>query len=145
MQWKSYLLLHRVRTPLKYSQSVYTTIFSLSTPPLLPPPPSSPPLLLSFSSGPHCVAVYEFKAGGPDELSMAVGDTVELLARVGAEWLKGRLGQQEGIFPRDFVEIRQDLPEEKPPDKTILSTTLYDFDGQEGELSFKVCIIKKKS
>ena len=61
---------------------------------------------------------------------------MELLARVGSDWLRGRLGGQEGIFPRDFVEIRQDLPAETQSDG--LSKALFDFDGQAGELSFKV-------
>ncbi|CAI8050943.1 SH3 domain-containing protein 19 [Geodia barretti] len=85
--------------------------------------------------GPHCVAVYEFAAGGPDELCLRVGDRVELLARVGNEWLRGRLGGQEGIFPREFIEIREDLPADNRSD--VLSKALYDFDGQAGELSFK--------
>ena len=82
------------------------------------------------------MTVYEFAAGGPDELSLRVGDTVELLARVGSEWLRGRLGGQEGIFPREFVEIREDLPADNRSDD--LSKALYDFDGGAGELSFKV-------
>ena len=82
------------------------------------------------------MAVYEFAAGGPDELCLRVGDRVELLARVGNEWLRGRLGGQEGIFPREFIEIREDLPADNRSD--VLSKALYDFDGQAGELSFKV-------
>ena len=100
-------------------------------------PPPSHPLPSSYPhSGPHCVAVYEFAAGGPDELCLRVGDRVELLARVGNEWLRGRLGGQEGIFPREFIEIREDLPADNRSD--VLSKALYDFDGQAGELSFKV-------
>ena len=83
------------------------------------------------------MAEYEFTAGGADELSLTVGDTVELLAKVGTEWLRGRLAGQEGIFPREFVEIKLHLPEEGGQ-ADGLSKALYDFDGQDGELSFKV-------
>lgn len=83
------------------------------------------------------MALYEFAAASSDELSFSVGDTVELLGRVGDEWLRGRLRGREGIFPSQFVEIREDLPAERDDG---LSKTLYDFDGQEGELSFKVSI-----
>lgn len=86
------------------------------------------------------MALYKFAAASSDELSFSVGDTVELLARVGDEWLRGRLRGKEGIFPSQFVEIREDLPAEKPRRDEGLSKTLYDFDGQEGELSFKVSI-----
>lgn len=84
------------------------------------------------------MAVYQFAAASADELSLSVGDTVELLERVGAEWLKGRLRGKEGIFPSQFVEIKEDLPVEVVKSEDGLSKTLYDFDGQEGELSFKV-------
>ena len=86
------------------------------------------------------MALYEFPASGADELSLAVGDVVELLARVGAEWLRGRLWGQEGIFPRDFVEIREDLPDSEPHTAAAdsLSKALYDYEGQEGDLSLKV-------
>ena len=70
--------------------------------------------------------------------------------RVDADWLKGRLGGKEGIFPAGFVNIIVDL--DLHPKKTTSTTAsgklaraLYDFDGQEGELSFKVQVISKKS
>jgi hypothetical protein len=86
--------------------------------------------------GPHCVALYEFTAGSPGELSLSVGDTVELLARAGADWLRGRLGGQEGIFPSQFVEVREDLPPDDGQSDSW-AKTLFDFEGQDGELSFK--------
>ena len=89
-------------------------------------------------SGPHCLALYDFEAGGADELSLSVGDTVELLARAGAEWLRGRLEGREGIFPSKFVEIKEDLP---PVVDDGFSKTLFDFDGKDGELSFKVVVV----
>ena len=82
------------------------------------------------------MAVYDFKAAGSDELSLSVGDVVELVGRVGAEWLRGRLRGHEGIFPAQFVEVKEDLPPATTDEG--LSKTLYDFKGQEGELSFKV-------
>ena len=64
----------------------------------------------SSTRGPHCVAIYPFTAEGEGELSLTAGDTIELLERVGAEWLKGRRGEDMGIFPSQFVEIKVDLP-----------------------------------
>ena len=63
---------------------------------------------------------------------------IELLERVGSDWLKGRLRGQEGIFPSEFVEVREALPMVEPPVEVGLSKALFDFDGQEGELTFKV-------
>eukprot|EP00731_Ephydatia_muelleri_P012681 Em0006g1575a len=75
------------------------------------------------------------------------------LQRVDQDWLRGRLGGKEGLFPAQFVEIKIDLPPpavEVPPVSPVVSsspvvpkapslttTALYDFDGQDGELSFK--------
>ena len=54
--------------------------------------------------------LHPFAAEGEGELSIASGDTIELLERVGTDWLKGRKGQAVGIFPSQFVEIKVDLP-----------------------------------
>ena len=41
-----------------------------------------------------------------DELSFKEGELIMLKARVGQEWLRGKLvSGKEGIFPRNFVEI----------------------------------------
>ena len=122
------------------------------------------------------MALYPFSAAGAGELSIAEGDHIELLERVDADWLKGRLGGSEGIFPAGFVNVVVDLPPaaaaatepkavggtKSPTTKSPIgmntrfycvhltyssfccallghmSTALYDFDGNEGELSFKV-------
>ena len=67
--------------------------------------------------GPHCVALHPFTAEGEGELSIVSGDTIELLEKVGTNWLKGRKGQAIGIFPSQFVEIKVDLP---PPSKVTV-------------------------
>ena len=56
------------------------------------------------------MALYPFSAAGEGELTIGEGDHIELLERVDADWLKGRLGGSEGIFPADFVKIVEDLP-----------------------------------
>jgi hypothetical protein len=56
------------------------------------------------------VATFPFTAEGPGELSISEGDQVELVERVDAAWMKGRLGGKEGIFPLEFVKVIVDLP-----------------------------------
>ena len=56
------------------------------------------------------MALYPFSAAGEGELSIAEGDRIELLERVDADWLRGRLGGSEGIFPAEFVNVVEDLP-----------------------------------
>ena len=115
--------------------------------------------------------MHSFTAESPDELSISPGDVISLVSRDG-EWLRGKLGGKEGIFPDSFVEVKVDLPPkqtttvEEPEKKkegeslqnspltvTIFSlavvsstssptshvvTATFDYDGEEGDLSFKV-------
>ena len=74
--------------------------------------------------GPYCVARHPFSAEGPDELTIAPGEKIELLERVGSEWYKGRLGRREGLFPAHFVEIKVDLPEAVEGKSSLSSKTL---------------------
>ena len=69
-----------------------------------------------LSREPHCVALYDFSAEGPGELTIRTGDVIVLVEKVDADWIKGRLKGQEGIFPSGFAEIKVDLP---PKSKTI--------------------------
>lgn len=114
----------------------------------------------AVKSGPHCIALYSFDAEKIDELSFMAGDVIELLGKVDQDWLRGRLRDREGMFPVQFVEIKVDLPPPitevskaravspsspvatpvSAPSSTtapVTATALYDFDGQEGELSFQ--------
>ena len=68
------------------------------------------PCTSSTSREPHCVALYSFDAAGPGELSIKTGDVIMLVEKVDADWIKGRLGGQEGMFPSGFVEVKVDLP-----------------------------------
>ena len=56
------------------------------------------------------MATFSFSSEGPGELSISVGDRIELVERVDKDWLKGRLKGQEGIFPAGFVDIIVDVP-----------------------------------
>ncbi|XP_044156292.1 SH3 domain-containing protein 19 isoform X1 [Bufo gargarizans] len=60
--------------------------------------------------GPRCVARFEFIGDQKDELSFSEGDTVILREYVNEEWAKGELKGHVGIFPINFVEILEDLP-----------------------------------
>nr|KAG5685853.1 hypothetical protein BaRGS_014313 [Batillaria attramentaria] len=94
------------------------------------------------------------------------GDTVVLLKRIDDRWLKGKVGDKEGIFPENFinvihplfdegelngkvgifpasfVEIIEDLPAEKSRSagsgsRSNETVALFDFEGEAGELSFQ--------
>jgi hypothetical protein len=40
------------------------------------------------------------------------GDTVVLVKRVDAQWLMGKVGDKEGLFPQNFVDIIHPLHDE---------------------------------
>jgi len=77
------------------------------------------------------VAIYPFTASEPKELSLQVGDEVEILERFDDGWILGReispdaIGRQ-GLFPKSYVE------------DVVITKALYDFVGEtEDDLSLK--------
>ncbi|XP_075716472.1 SH3 domain-containing protein 19 isoform X2 [Rhinoderma darwinii] len=67
-------------------------------------------LTASNIKGPCCVARFEFIGDQKDELSFSEGDTIVLREYINEEWAKGELNGHVGIFPINFVEIIEDLP-----------------------------------
>ncbi|XP_064366879.1 SH3 domain-containing protein 19 isoform X3 [Dromaius novaehollandiae] len=61
--------------------------------------------------GPRCIARFEFIGDQKDELSFSEGETIILKEYVNEEWAKGELRGTSGIFPLNFVEVIEDLPE----------------------------------
>ena len=93
--------------------------------------------------GPRCRARFDFEGEGQGDLAFEDGDVIQLLAHCGDDWLKGELNGKVGIFPASFVEIIEDLPEDKEGPQTPRGTgsevtALFDFSGEAGELSFQV-------
>ena len=58
---------------------------------------------------PYCIAIYDFTGETAEDLGFVTGDRIELLEHIGADWLKGSLRGNTGIFPAGFVEIHKDL------------------------------------
>ena len=54
-------------------------------------------------------AKYDFTGSVSDELSFAKGDKIEVTEVISDDWLRGKLGGHEGMFPRTFVELSQEL------------------------------------
>ena len=50
-------------------------------------------------------ARYDFTASASDELSFKKGDRIEVTEIVSDDWLRGRLGDHEGMFPQAFVQL----------------------------------------
>ena len=95
----------------------------------------------TLGAGPRCRARFDFDGEGPEDLRFEEGDVIRLVERVGSEWRRGELNCHTGLFPLAFVEVIEDLPEDVADANTgHMVLAVFDFDGEVGELSFKVNI-----
>ncbi|XP_056879290.1 abl interactor 2-like isoform X2 [Takifugu flavidus] len=69
-------------------------------------PPLPPPV--DYDTTPQSlekvVALYDFKASRPDDLSMLEGDIIYLIRRHGDGWCEGILGGNRGFFPENHIQ-----------------------------------------
>ena len=63
-----------------------------------------------------CEASYDFTAENAGELSFKTGDVIVTLEWVNEEWMNGRLGEREGMFPVAFVKVLTELPKPQKKD-----------------------------
>ena len=88
------------------------------------------------------VALHDYSTSNPDDLNFTAGTDIDVIDHIGSEWLKGRVGEKEGLFPRNFVSLTPSAKLEKEfrsTTKTLpLVTALHDFEAEfENELTFK--------
>ncbi|KAJ9594444.1 hypothetical protein L9F63_014129, partial [Diploptera punctata] len=92
--------------------------------PSIPPPPLPPEALLEMQSEcsppdlpprpahlqedvqePHGIALYDYPASHPDDLSFYANDKIVLLHQVNNDWYFGQKGQNQGMFPVNFIKV----------------------------------------
>lgn len=66
---------------------------------------------LCYFRGPRCRARFEYIGDLKDELSFSEGEVIILKGYINEEWAKGELRGTSGIFPLNFVDVIEDLPE----------------------------------
>jgi Rho guanine nucleotide exchange factor 4/29 len=87
------------------------------------------------SSVVYAEVLYQFKAGGPQELSLQKGSLVEVLKRESGPWWWGRLKYdaivssdsievQHGWFPKDFVKVIPTFGQ----NRKVISQSSADYD-----------------
>ena len=64
---------------------------------------------IARSGKPCTVVLHDFEGGESGDLPLEEGQIVELLGRIAAGWMRGRLNGKVGIFPASFVEVVQPL------------------------------------
>ena len=58
---------------------------------------------------PYCKALYDFNGQDDKELSFREGDVITIVGKLNDEWLEGKLNDQTGMFPIQFVNIIKDI------------------------------------
>lgn len=62
-------------------------------------------------SGPRCIALFDYEGEEDDELTFSQGDVIALLELIGQEWGRGQIHGRVGIFPLNFAEVVEPLPQ----------------------------------
>ncbi|KAL0120855.1 hypothetical protein PUN28_008500 [Cardiocondyla obscurior] len=121
--------------------------------PTIPPPALPVNYLTEFSNNfeedsnvPYGIALYDFSATHPNDLPLKEGDVVQLIRKVNDDWLEGKIGNRQGMFPLSFIDIKIPLP--GLADNVV--TALYTFPGESSDdLSFeegaKITVISRLS
>ncbi len=69
-------------------------------------------------------------------MKLVAGESIVTLEKVNEEWLKGRIGTREGMFPVAFVEVITELPTSPAPpspQKTTQQTSAASRDSKSHE------------
>ncbi|CAI4229851.1 unnamed protein product [Auanema sp. JU1783] len=82
--------------------------FSSSKPPISVSDGSKKALAPKPSTNPLVVVTFQYAATQPDELSLNLGDIIEILEELEEGWAKGRIQRsgEIGAFPTNFVETK---------------------------------------
>ncbi|XP_015430068.1 PREDICTED: uncharacterized protein B0303.7 isoform X2 [Dufourea novaeangliae] len=108
------------------------------SPPMPTIPPPAPPSeylmegssdLLVNNKEPYGIALYDFHVTHADDLPFKEGDIIYLIKKVNDDWMEGRIGNRQGIFPINFINIKVPLP--GVPDNTV--TAIYSFKGETSD------------
>ncbi|XP_067010594.2 SH3 domain-containing kinase-binding protein 1 isoform X2 [Anabrus simplex] len=97
------------------------------------------------ASGRRCKVLFSYQPVNDDELALQVNDVIEVLGEVEEGWWKGKLRENVGVFPSNFVmEIKDQTVEENHSPAAMTSSqksrssSRDDASESDGELSTSV-------
>jgi hypothetical protein len=89
----------------------------------------------SLEQRPYGVALYDFVASQAGDLDLKEGDVVYLTNIINDSWIEGQVGDREGMFPANFLDVKVPLPGQH----TNVVNALYTFKAEiADDLSFEV-------
>ncbi len=56
--------------------------------------------------------MHDFGAENAGDLAFTIGEIIITTEWVNDEWMSGRVGEREGMFPLAFVKVIDELPKE---------------------------------
>lgn len=60
-----------------------------------------------------CEALFDFQSKVSGELSFSPGEVITTTEWVNEDWMKGTIGEREGMFPVNFVKVLEELPKQE--------------------------------
>ena len=60
-----------------------------------------------------CEALFDFQSEVSGELSFSPQEVITTTEWVNEEWMKGTIGEREGMFPVNFVKVLEELPKQE--------------------------------
>ena len=75
--------------------------------------------MLKTVAGKKAKATFEYEATDDDELTLHVGDMIEVICEVEDGWWRGSLNGTVGLFPSNFVELVNEKDVGQAKDKHV--------------------------
>ncbi|CAG5929429.1 unnamed protein product [Menidia menidia] len=88
-------------------------------------------------SGPRCVARFDYEGEEEDELTFSQGDVIVLLELIGEEWGRGRIHGRLGVFPLNFTEVVEPLPQPEAAQEEMSKQISKETAGTESSAVLK--------
>lgn len=73
--------------------------------------------MLTTVAGKKAKVTFKYEANDADELTLDVGDMIEVICEVEDGWWRGKLNGKTGLFPSNFVELDDEKDVTQAKDK----------------------------
>ena len=75
--------------------------------------------MLITVAGKKAKVTFEYDSQDQDELTLKVGDIIDIIGEEETGWWRGQLDNKTGVFPSNFVEIITDNNAKEPKDTPV--------------------------